>query len=112
MKRWAKKFLPSENVSFKDFQIQTECEEFKKLLEHRSGKVTAKLIVDSLEEEHVILYDSDFLKTRDCSEITRLFLDGTFKTTPRLYTTTFETPSYQVLVIMGIIRNHVSIYKN
>ena len=64
------------DTAFHDLQL-------KKLFENDKIKLNMKLIVDAKGAEHLVLYDSCLI-TRYFADVQRLFIDGTFKTTPKL----------------------------
>lgn len=111
MKRWRKHYLPSNNVTFKEYYDQTIDEKLQYFLEHKNGKVTSEYIQDDSGDEHVLLYDKDFLKDKEILTVNRVLIDGTFKTTPKIMHSFLpDKEAYQLLVILGIVRNHVCIF--
>ena len=75
--------------------------ESSRLLEYDVGRLVSRRIVDSLGKVHILLYDPEFVGSQFCT-VSKIFIDGTFKTTPRL------RDVYQLVTVLGVTYDHVS----
>lgn len=100
MKECRRKRFPRHPHTIEEFVQRLTDLEFGRSLEYDTGRFSVILITDSNNGRHVILYDAHFVH-EEMSEVTRLFVDATFRSRPRL------EGAYQLLTIMGIKLNHV-----
>lgn len=102
MKVWRRQVYPRDPTTLEEFYVQLKDPQNAKLLNYNSTKMTIEKVQDSDGEEHLIIYDDGLVK-----EIFRnsrkLFVDGTFQTTPHVQGV------YQLVTFMAICFGHVSL---
>lgn len=83
---------------------QLEQPESEKLLQYHVGKLTTRKIVDTENNVHLLMYDAQFAE--EFANVTHVFIDGTFQTTPRV------RGVYPLVTVLGIKYDHVRIRGN
>jgi hypothetical protein len=73
----------------------------ERLLEYTSGRFTTRLLRDTDGNNHIAIHDAEFVRTEIMQDVTKIFIDATFRSTPNL------EDAYQLMTIMGIKFNHV-----
>ncbi|XP_043287572.1 uncharacterized protein [Venturia canescens] len=99
MKKCRRRRYPQQPHTIEVFVQQLTAPEYTRNLEYETGHLTVVLITDENNGKHVIFYDAKFVQ-EEMTEVTRLFIDATFKSRPRLQGV------YQVLTILGVKLNH------
>ena len=94
-------FPPCPN-SLCEFAAQLNAGGYCKVLDYDTNSVTSINVVDSDGFTHLLFYDLDLIK-RNCGFVTHMFIDGTFKTRPRIKDCT------QLLNVLVVIHNRVSL---
>lgn len=100
MKRWRKRNFPPTPHTLEEFFRRATDPAYAKNLQYGSGSLSVKLVTDDHGHNHVLLYDADFV-FREMLTVTRLFIDGTFRSAPDLQGV------YQLVTLMAIKFNHV-----
>lgn len=100
MKECRRKRYRQRPHTIEEFAQQLTEPEFGRNLEYDTGRFSVIPITDNNNGQHVVFYDAQFVH-EEMSEVTRLFVDATFRARPRL------EGAYQLLTVMGIKLNHV-----
>ena len=104
LKRWRRAMYRPNPTSLGEMAAQLEQPEHYRLLEYDIGRLQSKRVVDSLGKTHIVIYDLEFVHNV-FRNVARIFIDGTFGTTPRV------RDVYQLVTVLGVTHGHVS-YKN
>ncbi|XP_043286702.1 uncharacterized protein [Venturia canescens] len=99
MQQCRKKNYPPNPRTIQEFVDRLTDPQFARILEYINGRLTVRSVTDDSGAQHAILYDEDFVR-REMSEVTKLLIDATFCTRPRI------EGVYQLMTIMGIKLNH------
>ena len=86
---------PPNPTSLGEMAAQLEQPEHYRLLEYDIGRLLGKT--------HIVIYDLEFVHV--FRNVARIFINGTFETTPRV------RDVYQLVTVLGVTHGHVS-YKN
>lgn len=101
MKRWRRASYPPAPANIQEFVRSVSQPDFQRNLEYNTGRLHVTLITDGDGHNHALLYDPEFVQA-EMQNVDKLFLDGTFRTRPRL------ADAYQLFTVIGIKLNHVS----
>lgn len=102
MKHWRRRCFPPNPTNLAGFldQLRQPC--YSNLLNYERNLITINEVTDIDGCLHLIFYDSEFVQNV-MSGATKIFVDGTFQTTPR------PTDAYQLVMVMAVRFNHVSL---
>lgn len=108
MKRCRKNVYPPHPQNIFEFANRLTDPQYERNLEYQIGRganamhgqLSVRLVTDDRGNNHALLYDEAFISTK-MREVDRIFVDGTFRSTPNLNDAT------QLVTIMGIKQNYV-----
>ncbi|XP_043282398.1 uncharacterized protein [Venturia canescens] len=99
MKVCRKKHYPPSPHTVREFVDRLVDPVFARNLEYDNGRLSVRLIIDNSGAQHALFFDKNFVR-QEMAEVSRLLIDGTFCSRPRI------DGVYQLLTIMGIKLNH------
>lgn len=101
LRRWEFPACPNSLLEMAD---GLENPDNARLLQHAGRQLlNTRRIIDAQGNLHILIFSPEFV-ANEFNAVSKLFIDGTFKTTPRVQGV------YQLLTILGIRYNHVSQY--
>lgn len=102
MKVWRRQIYPRDPTTLQEFYDQLRDPRNENLLKYNSTMMKIEKVVDSDGEEHVVIYDDTLVKDV-FSNAKKIFVDGTFATTPHV------EGVYQLVTFMAVCFGHVSL---
>lgn len=102
MRNWRRKIYPRNPHNFAEFINQLQYDQNNKLLAYNTSIMTVDVVTDDDDCQHIIFYDKDFIRQLFTRSVSKVFIDGTFKTTPNLF------GAYQLVTVMVVAYGHVS----
>lgn len=100
MANWRRGIWPANPKNLADFHRVLSTPGNEKLTSYNDAAMTVDKVMDSQREEHVIFYDSVFVR-QVMPTATKIFIDATFQSTPRMAGVS------QLLTVMVVAHNHV-----
>lgn len=103
LKKCRRRRYPPCPANISEFVDKLSSAENARNLEYSTGRLSVNLIVDENGSQHALFFDENFVRD-EMHDVTRLLVDATFRARPRIEGAT------QLLTVMGIKLNHVSIF--
>lgn len=103
MQQCRRQHYPPNPRTIDEFVTRLSDTAYERNLEYCNGRLSVTLIIDSSGARHALLFDENFVR-QQMGDVTKILIDGTFRSRPRI------EGVYQLVTIMGIKLNHVSIF--
>lgn len=103
MRNWRRKIYPANPNTLSQFAEQLKDGRNDHLLAYNTSIMTVETLTDDDGDEHILMYDKDHILKLFTSDATKIFVDGTFQTTPNI------ANAYQLISIIAIRFGRVSL---